>query len=64
MLFLTRKRKDTLHIGDDIVVHFIRTEAGYCIVGIDAPKEVPIHRGELLRRLEREKNQNEQEGGE
>jgi carbon storage regulator len=49
MLVLTRdKTNDTILIGDDIEVVVSKTDSGEIKVAIEAPKEVPIVRKELL----------------
>lgn len=47
MLVLTRKPAETIRIGSDIVVKVIRTQRGTVKLGIDAPEDVRIVRGEL-----------------
>ncbi len=48
MLVLTRKMSETIQIGDHIVVKVIRTGRTAVKVGIDAPANVRVVRGELL----------------
>jgi carbon storage regulator len=48
MLILTRKPAETIQIGDDIVIKVIRTGSGSVKIGIEAPRQVPVMRGELL----------------
>ena len=48
MLVLTRKCHEQIRIGDDVVVTVLRTAKGSVQVGIEAPREVDIVRGELL----------------
>jgi len=48
MLVLTRKSAQTIRIGDDVVVKVIKTSTGTVKLGIDAPGEVRVIRGELL----------------
>ena len=48
MLVLTRKTAETIKIGDDIVVKVIKTGRGSMKIGIDAPSDVRVVRGELL----------------
>lgn len=48
MLVLTRKEDGTIHIGENIVIHVIHTAKGSVKLGIEAPQEVRIVRGELL----------------
>ena len=47
MLLLTRKLGEHIVINDDIKVHFIERRGNQIKLGIDAPKNVPIHRPEL-----------------
>lgn len=47
MLILTRKRDDSIKIGDDIVIRVMRTARGSVKIGIEAPSSVRIVRGEL-----------------
>lgn len=50
MLVLTRKKDQTIEIGDDVVVRVLRVkEDGTVQLGIDAPRSVNIRRGELPR---------------
>jgi carbon storage regulator len=48
MLVLTRRAGEAILIGDDIVVHVLRTERGSVSLGIEAPKHVHILRDELV----------------
>ncbi|HEX3656425.1 MAG TPA: carbon storage regulator [Pirellulales bacterium] len=48
MLILTRKAGEQLRIGDQIVVTVQRVDRNSVRIGIEAPGEVPIVRGELL----------------
>lgn len=47
MLVLTRKSKETIRIGNQIVVTVLRINGDSVSVGIDAPKDHRILRGEL-----------------
>jgi carbon storage regulator len=47
MLILTRKRNESIRIGDNIVVRVMRTANGSVKIGIEAPDSVRILRGEL-----------------
>lgn len=48
MLILTRKRNDSIRIGENIVVRVMRTAKGSVKIGIEAPDSVRIVRGEIL----------------
>jgi len=48
MLVLTRKLMEKLYIGDDICITVVRLEGGQVRLGIEAPRDVPVVRAELL----------------
>ncbi len=52
MLILRRKEGETLLIGDDIKIMVLDTSDGGVRLAIDAPKEIPILRGELVRAMD------------
>lgn len=47
MLVLTRKRDGVIRIGENIVIRVIRTGKSSVKIGVDAPAEVRVVRGEL-----------------
>lgn len=47
MLVLTRKKDETIQIGDGIVIKVISTGKGKVKLGIEAPAHVRVLRGEL-----------------
>lgn len=52
MLVLTRKKNTSIRIGDQIVIHVIRTGGGSVRLGIEAPGHLRVVRGELALRLD------------
>ena len=48
MLVLTRKAGETIRIGNDVVIKVVQTGRGSVRLGIEAPAEMRILRGELL----------------
>ena len=58
MLILTRRVGESLIIGDDVVVHILGVKGNQVRIGVDAPKEVPVHREEIYDRIQAEKDQN------
>lgn len=48
-LVLTRRAGEKLRIGEDIVITILQT-GNQVKVGIDAPREMPVHREEIYRR--------------
>lgn len=51
MLVLSRKDGESIRIGDNIVVTVVRTSGNTVRLGIEAPPDVPVLRGELIRRV-------------
>lgn len=51
MLVLNRKEGEELRIGKDIVLKVISVSDGTVKIGIEAPKELPILRGELYQNV-------------
>jgi carbon storage regulator len=49
MLVLTRKPNESVQIGDDITVTIIRDRGNQIQLGIDAPKNVSIHRDNMTK---------------
>lgn len=47
MLVLTRKAGETINIGGDIVIQIVQVQGRQVRVGIEAPKQKKIQRGEL-----------------
>ena len=54
MLVLTRKAGESIVIGSDVVVTVIELRGGQVRVGIDAPREVQVHREEVYEEVRRE----------
>lgn len=47
MLILTRKKNETIHIGDEITITVVRVSGSKVRIGISAPREMPVLRVEL-----------------
>nr|VFK00341.1 MAG: carbon storage regulator, CsrA [Candidatus Kentron sp. H]VFK00354.1 MAG: carbon storage regulator, CsrA [Candidatus Kentron sp. H]VFK04517.1 MAG: carbon storage regulator, CsrA [Candidatus Kentron sp. H] len=57
MLILTRRVGESLMIGDDVTVTVLGVKGNQVRVGVNAPKEVAVHREEIYKRVQLEKNQ-------
>ncbi|EIU1685084.1 carbon storage regulator CsrA [Pseudomonas aeruginosa] len=57
MLILTRRVGETLMVGDDVTVTVLGVKGNQVHIGVNAPKEVAVHREEIYQRIQKEKDQ-------
>jgi carbon storage regulator len=50
MLILTRRVGTTIMVGDEVTVTVLAVKGGQIRIGINAPKNIPIHREEVYER--------------
>ncbi len=58
MLILTRRVGETLIIGDNVTVTVLGVKGNQVRIGVNAPKDVTVHREEIYERIKKEKEQN------
>lgn len=54
MLVLSRKTEEDILIGDSVVVKIIEIRGDKVRIGIEAPKDVPVHRREIAEAIARD----------
>ena len=55
MLILTRRVGETLMIGDNVTVTVLGTKGSQVRLGVNAPRDVSVHREEIYERIQKEK---------
>lgn len=55
MLILTRRVGETLKIGDEVEVSVLGVRGNQVRIGVEAPKDVAVHREEIYKRIQDEK---------
>ena len=56
MLILTRRVGETLMVGDEVSITVLGVKGNQVRIGINAPKDVPVHREEIYQRIKMEEN--------
>jgi carbon storage regulator len=59
MLILTRRVGETLMIGDEVTVTVLGVKGNQVRIGVNAPREVAVHREEIYDRIKAEESENQ-----
>jgi carbon storage regulator len=62
MLILTRRVGETVMIGDEVTVTVLGVKGNQVRIGVNAPKDVAVHREEIYERIKREGEQDSRSG--
>ena len=60
MLILTRRIGETLVVGDEVTVTVLGVKGNQVRLGVNAPKDVAVHREEIYERIQKEKQEKAQ----
>ena len=61
MLVLSRKKDESIMIGDDVEITIVDVRGDKVRLGIAAPRDIPVHRREVYDAIQREKNEQKKE---
>jgi len=62
MLILTRRVGETVMIGNEVTVTVLGVKGNQVRIGVNAPKDVAVHREEIYERIKREEGQDPRSG--
>jgi carbon storage regulator len=54
MLILTRRIGEAIIIGDNVAINVLSIKGSQVKIGVDAPKEISVHREEIYQRIQAE----------
>ena len=60
MLILTRRVGETLMVGDEVTVTVLGVKGNQVRIGVNAPKDIAVHREEIYQHIQKEKEDKEE----
>lgn len=60
MLVLSRKKNESIVIGDDVTIMVVEIRGDKVRLGVEAPKEVPVHRREVYDAIQRKREEGDE----
>ena len=62
MLILTRRVGESLMVGDEVTVTVLGVKGNQVRIGVDAPRDVAVHREEIFKRIQDGETEGDSEG--
>ena len=61
MLVLSRQKDESIMIGDEVEITIVDVRGDKVRLGINAPRNIAVHRKEIYLAIQKEKEENEQQ---